>query len=585
MKRFGLKGRSIAFCVVLLLGAVGALSTALIWRQYGDWVAETTEKAVVHARAISYAAEPNVLLNDTKGLEQVVQAASGADEALVAEILSTDGRVLAQFQREGSAEPDIDLTATGLISGETDREAFRVGRTASQLAVMVPIWPDAGQFSELDLGIMDAEEEQEAEGGGPIGFVQLVYSLEGARRALASGVRSSVVIAIMVIIVGIGVTVLMVRQLLTPVRDLVQTATAIADGNHHKRASEQGVGEIGVLARAFNHMAETLGAYTQNLETEVHARTAALAESEARTRAILDTAADGIITIDEQGTIRSFNVAAERIFGYAASEMVGQNVGMLMPARYADAHDTLLANYIRTGDAKVIGHGAEVEGKQKDGSICPLDLAVSEVRLSGRRMFTGIIRDISERKRAEEEQQKLVSLVENSSDFIAMASLDGQVIYVNQAGRELVGLDGLEAARSTTIADYHFQDAWEGLREMVLPAVMKSGQWEGEGHLRHFKTKKPIDVQMSMFLIRHPQSGEPMCFATVQRDIREAKRAERQLKRNMAELEKFNRLAVGRELRMIELKRELNDAARKAGLAEPYDLSFAEANKAKPVRS
>lgn len=84
-------------------------------------------------------------------------------------------------------------------------------------------------------------------------------------------------------------------------------------------------------------------------------------------------------------------------------------------------------------------------------------------------------------------------------------------------------------------------------------------------------------MQISFFLIRHPQTGDAICLGSIQRDITAQKHAERQLRKNMAELEQFNRLAVGRELRMIELKRQVNEMARAAGLDEPYDLSFVEA--------
>ena len=130
---------------------------------------------------------------------------------------------------------------------------------------------------------------------------------------------------------------------------------------------------------------------------------AALRDSEARLRAILETAVEGIITIDEKGIIEVFNPAAERIFGYASGEVIGRNVSMLMPAPYRREHDGYMANYLRTGHAKIIGIGREVVGQRKDGSTFPMDLAVSEVRLEHRRLFAGFVRDITERKRLEKE--------------------------------------------------------------------------------------------------------------------------------------------------------------------------------------
>jgi two-component system, LuxR family, sensor kinase FixL len=129
----------------------------------------------------------------------------------------------------------------------------------------------------------------------------------------------------------------------------------------------------------------------------------ALRDSEERLRAILATAVEGIITIDEHGLIESCNLAAERIFGYRAAEVIGKNVSLLMPSPHHEQHDSYLANYRRTGQAKIIGIGREVVGRRKDGTIFPMDLSVSEVRLAERRLFTGLVRDITERKRLERE--------------------------------------------------------------------------------------------------------------------------------------------------------------------------------------
>jgi len=139
------------------------------------------------------------------------------------------------------------------------------------------------------------------------------------------------------------------------------------------------------------------------VRTERRRAQAALRESEARMRAILETAVEGIITIDERGIIESFNPAAEKIFGYSAREIIGRSVNSLMPKPYSQEHDAYMANYLRTGRAKVIGIGREIVGQRKDGTVFPLDLAVSEVQLEDRRLFTGFVRDITERKRLEKE--------------------------------------------------------------------------------------------------------------------------------------------------------------------------------------
>jgi PAS domain S-box-containing protein len=127
----------------------------------------------------------------------------------------------------------------------------------------------------------------------------------------------------------------------------------------------------------------------------------ALRQSEAQIRAVLDTAVDSIISITEQGTIISFNSAAERLFGYRAEEVRGQNVTVLMPPPYHEEHDRYLTQYLLTDEKKIIGIGREVVGKRKDGTTFPMDLAVGEAQIGDQRFFTGIVRDITERKQAE----------------------------------------------------------------------------------------------------------------------------------------------------------------------------------------
>jgi two-component system, LuxR family, sensor kinase FixL len=124
--------------------------------------------------------------------------------------------------------------------------------------------------------------------------------------------------------------------------------------------------------------------------------------SEARLRALLQAAVDGVISTDERGVVQMLNPAAERLFGYAADEVIGRNVKMLMPPPYQEEHDGYIGRYLATGEKKIIGIGREVAGLRKDGTTFPMDLSVAEAWLGGERVFVGIARDISERKRAEQ---------------------------------------------------------------------------------------------------------------------------------------------------------------------------------------
>jgi PAS domain S-box-containing protein len=134
----------------------------------------------------------------------------------------------------------------------------------------------------------------------------------------------------------------------------------------------------------------------------------ALRNREERLQAILNTVVDAIITIDRRGIIQAVNPATERMFGYAAAEMVGQSVNMLMPSPYREEHDDYLERYARTGEKHIIGISREVDARRKDGSVFPTDLAVSEIEDLG--LFTGIHRDLTERKQLERDVVEAASL-------------------------------------------------------------------------------------------------------------------------------------------------------------------------------
>ena len=170
---------------------------------------------------------------------------------------------------------------------------------------------------------------------------------------------------------------------------------------------------------------------------------ALLRDSEARLRAILETAVEGILTIDEYGLVESINSSAVRLFGYQPDEVIGKNVSMLMPSPYRQQHDQYLDNYRRTGKAKIIGIGREVVGRRKDGSVFPLYLSVSEVRLADGRIFTGFVRDITDRKEFEEQLAQLAQrLAEKNKEleaivYVASHDLRSPLVNIQGFSKEL----------------------------------------------------------------------------------------------------------------------------------------------------
>lgn len=160
---------------------------------------------------------------------------------------------------------------------------------------------------------------------------------------------------------------------------------------------------------------------------------AALLEREAHLRLILETVPDGMIVIDENGVIQSFSAAAERIFGYGAEEVCGRNVSLLMPSPHREHHDDYIQRYLRTGERRIVGIGRVLAGQRKDGSTFPMELAVGEVNLSGRRQFTGFVRDISERQRTRQRLQELQAELSHVSRLTEMGQMASSLAHeVNQ---------------------------------------------------------------------------------------------------------------------------------------------------------
>jgi two-component system sensor kinase FixL len=150
---------------------------------------------------------------------------------------------------------------------------------------------------------------------------------------------------------------------------------------------------------------------------------APLPEREALLRAILETSPDALITIDEDGLIQSFNPAAERMFGYGAAEVIGQNVSCLMPSPYREEHASYVERFLRTGERRIIGIGREVLGQRRDGAIFPLELAVGEVNAAGRRFFAGFVKDVSARQQSEQRLQELQAELIHVSRLSAMGEM------------------------------------------------------------------------------------------------------------------------------------------------------------------
>jgi PAS domain S-box-containing protein len=266
--------------------------------------------------------------------------------------------------------------------------------------------------------------------------------------------------------------------------------------------------------------------------------------TEERMRSVVNHVVDGIISIDDSGVITTFNPAAERIFGYTAEQVIGQNVNVLMPEPYHGEHDSYIANYLRTGEAKIIGIGREVVGRRKDGTTFPMELAISVFRLGDRSNFTGIVRDITERKRAEEElrqaEERMRSVVNHVIDGIITIDEQGKVESFNPAAEKLFGY-----ARAEVIGQnvkLLMPEPYHGEHDGYIANYVRTGQAKIIGIGREVVGRRkdgstfPMELAVSAFHI-----GPRRFFTGIVRDITERKRLEHELRQRLDELAEADR--------------------------------------------
>ncbi|WP_017715208.1 PAS domain S-box protein [Kamptonema formosum] len=252
-----------------------------------------------------------------------------------------------------------------------------------------------------------------------------------------------------------------------------------------------------------------------------------LQQNQERLDSILGSLQDVVWSVGaEHWELLYMNSAAQQVYGRPVSQFLGNRNLWLEVVHPEDRERVaqLTSTMLKAGSADM-----EYRILRPSGEVRWLRYRARVVREAGSSKairIDGISSDITERKLAEEERQKLALLVEHSSNFIGMISLVGKVLFLNQAGRSLVGIDRAGDLLSINIRDCCTPETWKLLRDTALPAARETGHWLGDGQLRHFKTGSTIDVQMNIFLVRHPQSGEPLCIGTVVRDITERKRYE-----------------------------------------------------------
>jgi PAS domain S-box-containing protein len=289
--------------------------------------------------------------------------------------------------------------------------------------------------------------------------------------------------------------------------------------------------------------------------------------------AIVESSDDAIISKTLDSVIQSWNAGAERLFGYTSEQAVGRHISLIIPPECIAEEDHIIAT-LKAGQR--VDH-FETERLRSDGRRILVSLTISPIKDDATGNIVGaskIARDITERKQAEAEREKFVTLVENSTDFIGMCDLQGVPFFVNRAGLQMVGLEGIEQARRTHVRDFFFPEDQPRIMDELFPSVIESGHGEIEIRFRHFQTGASRWMAFKVLKLTGAY-GDAIGFATVSQDVTERKQLEDDLRKLAADLSETDRrkteflATLSHELRnplaplasMLEiLKRDSGDA-------------------------
>ncbi|MEG4499955.1 PAS domain S-box protein [Microcoleus sp. F10-C6] len=254
-------------------------------------------------------------------------------------------------------------------------------------------------------------------------------------------------------------------------------------------------------------------------------------QKQARLTAILEATSDLVAVADAAGHSVYLNQAGQEMLGMSPEEARSPFTidSVLATSAKAKFHNEIIPTALREGS-----WAGETLFLSRDGEEIPVSqvLIVHKTAAGEVEFVSTIVRDIRDRKKAEEERQLLATTIENSRDFIGVASMDGRPMLVNQAGLDLVGLSSLEEAKTKHMTDFFIAEDLDFVQQSIMPAIMQDGSWRSDFRFRHFQTGQPILVDYTLFLIKHSETNEPVGIATITRDIRGRKTAEDVLKQS-----------------------------------------------------
>ena len=347
-------------------------------------------------RALMERASTTALMFATMTTDTVLSFDLASLESFIEELLKNPGVVYGR----------IISTSDGLLAERGDSKMLAKAFVADT------------DFRSVDDSVYDVESRISVE-GVDYGVVQVGLSIKALQQLFDSARNRITVLALAEMALTAFFSLILGLWLTRQLGSLSEGSRQISAGNLGYQIHIRGSDELAQTAGTFNQMSLDLQqSYQQLSDALEEARRAGdeLALSEAKMRAVLDGAVDGIITIDDNGIIESFNPAAEKIFGYSSQEVIGKNVNLIVPEPHKKRHNQYIRRYLKSGIAGVIGIGRETEGERKNGEKFPIELGISEIKINQKQLFTGIVRDIRKRKETEEElrryRENLEQLVE-----------------------------------------------------------------------------------------------------------------------------------------------------------------------------
>ena len=297
----------------------------------------------------------------------------------------------------------------------------------------------------------------------------------------------------------------------------------------------------------------------------------ALRQGQAQLASIIESAMDSIITIDRDQNIVLFNAAAERMFRCPAASAIGKSIEQFIPARFRSAHRDHVSLFGRTKVTKRrMGELGAIWGVRQDGAEFPIEASISQADVDGEKFFTVIIRDITERKRSEEQLREQAEFLDGASDAIIVRDLQDRIVYWNRGAERLYGWSAAESV-GVSIRDLYYKESGPQFEE-ANQVLLKEGKWAG--HTRHLtKDGKRIDVETRLTLMRDGE-GNPKSVLVINTDVTEQKRLEAQFLRAQR-MESIGTLAGGiahdinnilapilLAVRMLQMKFEDEDSQR-----------------------